>query len=167
MKAFLFALALCIGLPMSSEASTIIKTGVVERQWSLDIKGQAPGLYRWNIVFDRPVEIVGSVWGYFNQEIHAWGLLMSTGIMFQTYTGGVGSLVLAPPKPNFPGSPDSSWYTLEGITFTNYSGLGAKYTARVDYFALVPEPGMWAMLIAGCAMVGAAVRRRQRLAKSA
>lgn len=87
--------------------------------------------------------------GYFNEEVHAWGTLLSTGIMFQAYSGVVGSLVLDPPKPNSPGSPESTWRTLEEITFTTHSGLGARYTARVDYFAAVPEPVTWLTL--GCA----------------
>lgn len=161
MKAFLIALILCIVAPISSKASTIIKTGVAERQWSLDIRGHAPGLYRWNVTFDRPVEVAGSVWGYFNEEVHAWGMLFSTGIMFQAYSGGVGSLTLDPPKPTYPGSPDSTWRTLEGITFTTYSGLGAKYTARIDYFAAVPEPATWLTLISGFGLTGGVLRRRK------
>lgn len=55
-----------------------------------------------------------------------------------------------------------------GASFINFSGDGFTFTdgvGRGDGWVIgVPEPGIWAMMLAGFGLIGAAARRRQNVA---
>jgi hypothetical protein len=55
-----------------------------------------------------------------------------------------------------------------GGTLTNWASNGAEHAFYLDGARLagIPEPAAWAMMLAGFGLVGAAMRRRQKVAVS-
>lgn len=57
----------------------------------------------------------------------------------------------------------SNWTAKSGYSYSVLNAVNPANNQRQVLFAAVPEPGTWALLIAGFGMVGAAMRRRRRV----
>lgn len=89
--------------------------------------------------------------------------------LFSLYGGPASNLasVQISWTPDFAGSVTALVTNNSGPNpFNGHSG-SAGGTLRIQYFLFepIPEPGTWAMLIAGFGLIGAAQRRRRRIAR--
>ena len=61
-------------------------------------------------------------------------------------------------------APAGATQLLLGINDDNFADNSGSLSIRVDGVSAAPEPGTWALMIAGAGMTGVAIRRRRRTA---